>query len=114
MNEVLKPFLLCRCVLVFFDDILVYSRSWTEHLQHVRAMFTTLRQHGLVLKCSKCFFREPRIQYFGHIIANDAVAMDDDKIAAVQAWPLPRPVKALRGFLGLTGYYPLSSTTTAS
>jgi hypothetical protein len=104
MNSVLRPFLR-RCVLVFFDDILIYNRSWSEHLQHIRAVFSVLREHGLVLKRSKCSFGERRVQYLGHIIANDVVAMDDDKITAVQAWPLPQCVKALRGFLGLTGYY---------
>jgi len=59
-------------------------------------------EHGLVLKCS---FGEQRIHYLGHVIADGVVAMDTDKVSAVQAWPRPRSVKALRGFLGLTGYY---------
>jgi hypothetical protein len=92
-------------VLVFFDDILIYSRSWSENLQHIWAVFSVLREHGMVLKQSKCSFGERRVQYLGHIIADDVVAMDDDKIEAVQAWPLPKFVKALRGFLGLTSYY---------
>ncbi|KAF8658447.1 hypothetical protein HU200_058898 [Digitaria exilis] len=104
MNAVLKPFLR-RFVLVFFDDILIYSRSWAEHMQHIRAVLTALRENGLVLKQSKCLFGEQRVQYLGHVIANGIVAMDADKIAAVQAWPVPCSVKALRGFLGLTGYY---------
>src|SRR6185312_10314444 len=104
MNAVLQPFLR-RCVLVFFDDILIFSKSWSEHLQHVRSVFLALRQHGLVLKRSKCSFGEQRVQYLGHVIANGVVAMDTDKISTVQTWPLPRSIKALRGFLGLTGYY---------
>lgn len=91
--------------MVFFDDILIYSRSRAEHVQHVRAVFSVLQEHGLVLKRSKCVFGKQRVQYLEHIIANDTAAMDDDKIKAVQDWPLPRSVKALRGFLGLTGYY---------
>jgi len=104
MNAVLQPFLR-RCVLVFFDDILIFSRTWSEHLQHIRAVFLALREHGLVLKRSKCSFGEQRIHYLGHVISDGVVAMDTDKVSAVQAWPLPRSVKALRGFLGLTGYY---------
>ncbi|XP_022683511.1 uncharacterized protein LOC111257725 [Setaria italica] len=104
MNEVLCPFLR-RCILVFFDDILIYSSSWTEHLQHVRAVFSVLREHDLVLKRSKCLFGERRVHYLGHVIVDDAVAMDTEKIAAVQSWPCPRSVKVPRGFLGLTGYY---------
>lgn len=82
MNDVLCLFL-HRCVLVFFDDILFFTRSWIEHLQHVRAVFLALRQHGLVLKRSKCSFGEQRIHYLGHIIAKGVVAMDDDKIRTV-------------------------------
>jgi hypothetical protein len=104
MNEVLRPFLR-RFVLVFFDDILIYSRTYAEHLQHVRVVFNALRAHGLVLKRSKCLVGERRIHYLGHVIADDGVTMDADKVAAVQAWPLPKTVKALRGFLGLTSYY---------
>jgi hypothetical protein len=104
MNEVLRPFVQ-RFVLVFFDDILIFSRTHAEHLQHIRAVFLRLRAHGLALKRSKCLFGEQRIHYLGHVIANDSVAMDADKVSAVQAWPLPKTIKALRGFLGLTGYY---------
>jgi len=104
MNAVLQPFLR-RCVLVFFHDILIFSRSWLEHLEHVRAVFLALRQHGLVLKRSKYSFGEQRIQYLGHVITDGVMAMDTNKISTVQAWPLPHSVKALRGFLGLTGYY---------
>jgi hypothetical protein len=104
MNEVLHPFLRCF-VLVFFDDILIYSRIPAEHLQHVCAVFTALRVHGLVLKRSKCLFGDRHVQYLGHVISNDSVAMDAKKISAVQAWPFPKTVKALSGFLGLTGYY---------
>jgi hypothetical protein len=104
MNEVLRPFLRI-CMWVFFDDILIFSRTEIEHLQHVRAVFLALRQHGLVLKRSKCSFGERRIHYLSHVIENGAVSMDIDKIKAVQDWPMPRSIKALHGFLGLTGYY---------
>lgn len=103
MNEVLRPFLR-RCVLVFFNEILINSMSWAEHLQHVRAMFSVLREHGLVFKQSNCVFDERRMHYLGNVIVDGVVAMDDKKIAAVQGWPIPRSVKALRGFLGLTCY----------
>lgn len=71
----------------------------------MRAVFSTLRQHGLVLKQSKCSFAERRINYLGHVIEQGVAAMDTDKIQAVQDWLVPRTLKALRGFLGLTGYY---------
>jgi len=104
MNEVLRPFLR-RCVLVFFDDILIYNKSWTEHLQHMRMVFAILREHSLVLKRSKCLFVQHNVAYLGHVITSSGIAMDDSKIDAVKAWPLPKTIRALRGFLGLTGYY---------
>jgi len=104
MNDVLRPFLR-RFVLVFFDDILIYSSSWAEHLQHVRAVFDTLRANHLTIKQSKCTFGTSSVSYLGHIISHDGVTMDPAKVAAVQAWPTPTTVRALRGFLGLSGYY---------
>jgi hypothetical protein len=90
---------------VFFDDILVFSRSWSEHLQHVKQVFQALRDHKLALKQSKCSFDSATVAYLGHIISADGVAMDQAKVEAVAAWPPPRSLRALRGFLGLTGYY---------
>jgi len=104
MNSVLKPFL-CRCVLVFFDDILIYSSSWTEHLQHLRAVLVVLRAHRLHLKRSKCSFGTAAVHYLGHIITAEGVAMDTAKVAAVQSWPRPRAACGIRGFLGLADYY---------
>lgn len=104
MNDILKPYLR-KFVLVFFDDILVYSSSWADHLQHVRAVFDVLRANQLAIKRSKCSFGESSVAYLGHVIAANGVAMDRSKVTAVVAWPRPRTVKALRGFLGLTGYY---------
>ena len=104
MNEVLGPFLR-RFVLVFFDDILIYSTSWADHLKHVKAVFQLLRQHKLSVKRSKCFFGAPSVAYLGHVISAQGVAMDPSKVSTVDSWPRPRTVRALRGFLGLTGYY---------
>jgi len=112
MNDVLKPFLR-QFVLVFFDDILIYSSSWAEHLQHVKAVFQRLREHLLFVKRSKCFFGEESVGYLVHIISHTGVAMDLEKVAAVEAWPRPRTLRALRGFLGLTGYYRSSLRATA-
>ena len=83
MNKVLRPFLR-KFVLVFFDDILIYS-SYTEHLRHVRVVLSVLRDHSLLLKRSKCSFAERSVAYLGHIISADGVAMDPSKIEAVQS-----------------------------
>ena len=89
----------------FFYDILIYSRSCSEHLQHLQAVFDTLRAHQLKVKHSKCAFATTSVAYLGHIISVDGVAMDGDKVAAVTAWPQPRSVRSLRRFLVLAGYY---------
>jgi len=102
MNAVLQPFLR-KFVLVFFDDILIYSRSWSEHLQHLRTVFDTLRLHQLRIKRSKCAFATESVAYLGHVISSAGVAMDGDKVEAVATWPRPQSVRSLRGFLGLVG-----------
>jgi hypothetical protein len=104
MNDVLRPFLR-RFVLVFFDDILIYSHSWADHLRHLRAVLTKLRQHHLLIKRSKCAFGVTSISYLGHTISEDGVAMDAAKVQAIHDWPVPRSARAVRGFLGLAGYY---------
>jgi hypothetical protein len=104
MNDVLQPFLR-KFVLVFFDDILMFSRSWSEHLQHGKLVFQTLRENKLALKQAKCSFGAEKVAYLGHIISVVGVAMDPSKVEAVEAWPLPRTLRALCGFLGLAGYY---------
>ncbi|WVZ88384.1 hypothetical protein U9M48_034911 [Paspalum notatum var. saurae] len=104
MNDVLRPYLR-RFVLVFFDDILIYSSSWAEHLRHVGIVPHALRAHQLHLKRSKCSFGTTSVTYLGHVISADGVAMDADKVAAVASWPAPRAARGLRGFLGLVGYY---------
>jgi hypothetical protein len=104
MNDVLGPFLR-RFVLVFFDDILIYSSSWSDHLRHVKLVLEAMRTHQLYLKRSKCSFGEESMAYLGHVISAEGVAMDNDKVLAVVDWPAPRTVRAVRGFLGLAGYY---------
>jgi hypothetical protein len=104
MNDVLLPFLR-RFVLVFFDDILIYSSSWSEHLRHVRTVFQTLQDHQLFLKRSKCEFGRPSVAYLGHVISAEGVAMDREKVQSVLDWPRPKSARAVCGFLGLAGYY---------
>ncbi|WVZ69652.1 hypothetical protein U9M48_018407 [Paspalum notatum var. saurae] len=104
MNDVLRPYLR-RFVLVFFDDILIYSTSWVEHLQHISIVLHALRSHRIHLKRSKCSFGALSVTYLGHVISADGVAMDAAKVAAVATWPAPRAARGLRGFLGLAGYY---------
>eukprot|EP00267_Zea_mays_P045001 XP_020397235.1 uncharacterized protein LOC109941145 [Zea mays] len=83
MNDVLRPFLRCF-VLVFFDDILIYSRTWADHLRHLRAVFGALQQHQLFVKRSKCAFTASSIAYLGHVVSAAGVAMDPAKVQAVR------------------------------
>lgn len=94
-----------KFLLVFFDDILIYSDSLDSHLQHLRIVFETLKQHKLFVKKSKCSFGQARLEYFGHVVSSEGVSADKSKIDSMLSWPQPTTVKGLRGFLGLTGYY---------
>jgi hypothetical protein len=104
MNNVLSDFNR-NFILVFFDGILVYSNSWSSHLQHVRLVLQRLRKHKLVVKHSMCSFGTTEVAYLGHVINEKGVSMDIDKVEAVRPWPPPRIVCTVRGFLGLTGHY---------
>lgn len=104
MNTVLAD-QLRQNVLVFVDDILVYSRTLEEHKNHLRQVFETLSKHQLRVKLSKCSFVQTQLSYLGHIISADGVSTDPEKIQVVRQWPVPVSVKDVRSFLGLAGYY---------
>jgi hypothetical protein len=104
MNTVLAP-LLRKGVLVFIDDILVYSKSMEEHVVLLRQVLSLLDQHQLKVKRSKCAFARSELVYLGHVIGANGVATDPKNIAAVQRWTTPCNAKEVRGFLGLAGYY---------
>lgn len=104
MNSTLAT-LLRKCVVVFFDDILVYSRTYEEHVTHLRAVLNLLAKDQWIVKLKKCSFAQQEIHYLGHILSSRGVHTDPDKVSAVMHWPQPTSIKELRGFLGLAGFY---------
>jgi hypothetical protein len=104
MNEIFAA-LLKKGVLVFMDDILVYSATLEEHVQLLQQVFSILEKHQFLIKRSNCSFAKTSVDYLGHVISKKGVATDPSKVIVVQQWPTPSNVKQVRGFLGLTGYY---------
>jgi hypothetical protein len=104
MNNVLNKFL-DKFVLVFIDDILIYSKNREEHEEHLRLVLQVLREHQLYAKFSKCDFFQKQIHYLGHVISEEGVAVDPDKIRSIMEWPTPKDVSDIRSFMGLAGYY---------
>lgn len=104
MNTTLKP-LLHKCVVVFFDDILVYSDTLAAHVEHLKVVLELLQRDQWKVKKSKCSFGQPQIAYLGHIINQEGVSSDPSKVDKVAKWPVPTNNKEVRSFLGLAGYY---------
>ena len=104
MNRVFKPFL-DRFVIVFIDDILVYSRNEEEHALYLRLVLQTLREHQLYAKFSKCKFWLDQVAFLGHVVSGDGIQVDPKRIEAITEWPKLTTVTEVRSFLGLAGYY---------
>ncbi|KAH0729411.1 hypothetical protein KY289_000599 [Solanum tuberosum] len=104
MNRVFKPYLY-MFVIVFIDDILIYSRNEEDHASHLRIVLQTLKDKDLYAKFSKCEFWLKSVAFLGHIVSGDGIKVDTRKIEAVQNWPRPTSPTEIRSFLGLAGYY---------
>jgi len=104
MNSVFRE-QLGKFVLVFLDDIFVYSRTEAEHLEHLRAVLEVLRKNKLYLKAAKCEWMKEEVEFLGHRIGREGLSVDPHKVDAVRDWPTPTNVSELRSFLGLAGYY---------
>ena len=104
MYRVFKP-CLGEFVVVFIDDILIYSKSEVEHENHLRLALQILRERKLYAKFNKWEFWLPTISFLGHVINKEGISVDPSKIEAVVNWPRPTNVSEIRSFLGLAGYY---------
>ncbi|KAL0188171.1 hypothetical protein M9458_015270, partial [Cirrhinus mrigala] len=104
INEVFRD-MLNRWVIVYIDDILIYSSSYSEHVQHVRAVLQRLISHQLYAKEEKCEFHRDKISFLGYIISSEGVAIDDKKVEAVLNWPRPSTLRELQRFLGFANFY---------
>ena len=104
MNSVFMEYL-DKFVVIFIDDILIYSPSKEEHDQHLRLVLQKLREHRLYAKFSKCEFWKNQVEFLGHVLSANGVAVDPSKVRAVQEWKQPKSVSQIRSFLGLAGYY---------
>ena len=104
MHRVFKPYL-DRFVVVFINDILVYSKTREEHEQHLGTILQTLREHHLYAKFSKCKFWLEKISFLGNVISQESISVDPVKVEAVTNWKRPENPTEMRSFLGLTGYY---------
>jgi hypothetical protein len=104
MNSIFMPEL-DKFVVVFIDDILIYSKSEEEHAQHLRVILQWLRDHQLYAKFSKCAFWLKEVPFLGHVISVEGIAVDPRKIQEVLNWKSPKSVTQIRSFLRLAGYY---------
>lgn len=104
MNQALRPFI-GRCVVVYFDDILIFSSSLSDHMEHLRAVLLVLRKDKLFGAIKKCAFGVSQVLFLGNIISNEGLAVDPAKVEAIRSWPTPRTVTETRSFHGLASFY---------
>ena len=104
MNSIFNQYL-DKFVVVFIDDILVYSKIKEEHDEHLWTVLQTLRKHKLYAKFDKCDFYQKEIQYLGHVISLEGIAVDPEKIKSIKELSVPKDVVDIWSFMGITGYY---------
>jgi len=104
MHRLFQPYI-GKFVVIYLDDILIYSKTPEEHLEHLEKVFQVLRQEKLYAKLSKCDFNKSEVAFLGHIVGREGVKVNPKKIEVVKEWPIPRDGTQLRQFLGLTNYF---------
>jgi hypothetical protein len=104
MNSIFKPFLR-KILLVFFDEILIYNKSWEENVQHIDIVLQLLEEKQFYANPLNCSFVVQELEYLGHIVSHEGVKVDPNKIKSMRECPIPKTLKKLRVFLGSTRYY---------
>ncbi|GBG70321.1 hypothetical protein CBR_g6449 [Chara braunii] len=104
MNRIFHNYL-DKFIVVYLDDILIFSRIVEEHAEHLKTVLGLLRQHQYKVNLDKCEFGRTKILYLGHEILADGLRPEDAKVASIRDWPIPQTVTEVRSFLGMTGYY---------
>ena len=104
MHKVFQPYL-DQFVVVFVDDILIYSHSEEEHEDHLRIVLQSLKEHQLYVKFSKCEFWLTEVKFLGHVMSASGVSVEPDKVEAIMSWKIPKSAFKIRSFFGLAGYY---------
>ena len=94
-----------KFAVAYLDDVLIYSKTFEDHLEHIETVFSRLREAGLKLKMSKCDFLKREVNYLGHVVSASVVKPDPEKVSAIKRLAAPTDVKGIRSFLGMCSYY---------
>jgi hypothetical protein len=104
MNQVLKPFV-GKFVVVYFDDILIYSKTADEHVKQLRDVLAVLQENQLFLNLKKCSFMTDSLLFLGYVVSSEGIHVDEEKVRAIREWPAPKTVGEVRSFHGLATFY---------
>ena len=104
MNDIFSD-ILNVCVIIYLDDILIYSNNMSKHHWHVKEVLKCLCKASLYAKAEKCEFHSESVEYLEYILSSSGLTMSDDKIKIIQDWPEPKKVKDIQSFLGFTNFY---------
>src|ERR1700678_177120 len=106
MNDIFHD-LLDVCVIIYIDDILIYSNNQEEHDQHVKIVLERLQEHGLFAKLEKCSFDEDTVEFLGYIVSPQGINMNPKKVEAIMSWATPKSIHDVQSFLGFGNFYSL-------